>query len=194
MNADWDARREFMWSAIYHHGYDQNDLAGVYNVTRERIRQIIKAWGWPYSAASATPLWCPWPRASRPKAYGRWSKKYVACLRCGQTDKAHAGRGYCQRCLNTHLYHTDPHRHAAQNTATIRWQKEHPEQNRVIQKRAVEAWQQRHKEAGLCQSCSQPATRGRMCDKHADAASARERARYAAKKAKKLIDSDNVTN
>ena len=41
----------------------------------------------------------------KPKAKGkRWSRKYDACIKCGQSDAPHASKGLCTRCYQKKLH------------------------------------------------------------------------------------------
>lgn len=35
---------------------------------------------------------------------GQWSRKHVACIECGRTDRPHTSRGACDRCFRRFRY------------------------------------------------------------------------------------------
>ncbi len=78
------------------------------------------------------------------------------CRECERpfSEFYHAGHGLCTRCHAKWRYATKPEYRAKHNKLVRRWMSENPELTRKIQNRAVKAYYQRKKDAGICANCS----------------------------------------
>lgn len=78
------------------------------------------------------------------KQHNLWSFKYKlnACRDCGRSKVRHVSNGWCYNCR----YKNDPIVRTKQDKATRKWMKNHKEQNRKIQYKAIKKYYLTHRE------------------------------------------------
>lgn len=75
-----------------------------------------------------------------------WSKISKRCLECKTTKRNHAGKGKCTTCYSRFLYKTNPKRREQCKRSTYKWMKEHPEEAKKIQKKAMAKYLKKQKQ------------------------------------------------
>lgn len=77
-----------------------------------------------------------------------WCKKFklYECIQCHSNVSPHQTKGLCLNCFSKNRYASSPIYRAQHKKAVMHWQKTHPEQQKMIQKKATTRYLEKNKD------------------------------------------------
>lgn len=139
-------------------GMSMTDVGKVFNLTRERVRQILNKYAPEIIVVNEIKKFKICDECKKEKKYvykrgggklicdscskkiqkinkEKWSKNYDHCIDCKTTDKPHLIRGRCERCHKKYLYHNDPEYKTSHDKSQKKWIKHNKDKIRENNKK-----------------------------------------------------------
>lgn len=145
--------------------YTMKQLGKKYNLSRERVRQIIVKISsqeminivkeQKYERAGLK-------MSSQAKKYDRirlkrylknlesqgliWNWNWLCCWECGTTEGQHGGKGLCKNCYSKNLYKRNENYRESAKRSTYNWMKNNPDKVRIMTLKAVKKYNKKNRD------------------------------------------------